>query len=206
MAKQRGSSPAQTGKLRWGYLSAGAVALAIGATSAGCTTAGVDGGPGPGPLAGVRIRSTATDRCLTAMRQPSPAGEVNPSCTEPCLTVVPGELAVIATGCSTTNPFQRWDLESQDDEDLLLQSVGATESLDEEMCLTLGVPEPGAIPTLNPCDGSPSQAWSVGAASGSPGQFLISLGGQYLEAGSGGPAITVGPPSGGPRQRWKFTP
>ena len=133
----------------------------------------------------VRIRNPATDRCLT---------------------VATGELVALATGCSTSSLFQRWDVIGDCDGPWEIVSVGASDALGEEMCLTLGVPEPGAEPTLNPCDGSVSQAWEVAPAPGKPGQFYISNLDQFLEAGSGGPNVTVGFLAELGRQRWRLSP
>jgi hypothetical protein len=134
---------------------------------------------------GARIRNSATDRCLTA---------------------APGELFAVATGCSTTSPFQQWDVDCTADGACEIVSVGVSDSLGEGICLTLGVPEPGAEPTLNPCDGSVSQAWEISAAPGSPGTVTISNLDQFLEAGSAGPNVIVGPFAQLARQRWRLLP
>jgi hypothetical protein len=113
---------------------------------------------------------------------------------------------VTLTGCSTTSAFQRWDLLPESGDLYSVRSVGATEDLGVEICLTLGVPQPGAMPTLNPCDESVSQQWSVVGAPGAPVGVFISLGGEYLEAATGGSGVVMAPPSGGPLQRWRIVP
>ena len=134
---------------------------------------------------GLRIRNPATHRCLT---------------------VVPGELFVVATGCSVTNAFQRWDLIDGIDGATEILSVGMSDSLGEDACLTLGVDEPGAEPTMNPCEGDISQAWDIAPVPGRPDEITISNQGQFLEAGTGGPNVVVGPLAQKARQRWRLSP
>jgi len=142
-------------------------------------------GISPPPGQSVRLFNQATDRCLT---------------------FVSGEVFTTAAGCSTTNPFQRWRLDQLGSNLFEIVSVGATAVIGQDICLTLGVPDPGAAPQIAPCDLSISQEWLFTNVQAHPPRFEISNEGVAIHAGSGGPNVVVLPPTGSPLAKWTLLP
>lgn len=134
-----------------------------------------------------RLRSVATDRCAT---------------------VAPGELVLINTGCGTSSTFQKYDITTTGHK-RTIKNVGLTSALGQAMCVTLGVPEAGAEPTMTTCDGSSSQQWTVFLASPGQHQFCMAdvTGAFYcLQAGGAGTNIAVQLKSNNLNQRWRILP
>jgi len=151
------------------------------------------------PMSAVRIRLPVVGRCLTVVPvEPPPTKHADPN-------VDGDEISVVTSACSTTNPFQRWDITPQADGGAVLTSKGASDSVGQPVCLTLADALSGSAPTVAPCDGSTFQNWTVTPSANAPGQYTIAMGTVYITAGGAGANVAMLPP-GQALQGWILGP